>query len=88
MHSLSQFLSWRLLFKTNKMAKSLRPALCHYCAHATHFRSCDVKQVISEKNAITHSLFNSRLQMNTTVILVIISNDIIHKNDTVHNKIG
>ena len=55
-------------------------------SHLIHFPSCDIKHIIFRKTAVTHLFFNSRPQIKTKVILDVISNNIIHKNDTVRQN--
>ena len=50
-------------------------------AHVTHFRSCDIKHMILRKTSLTHLFF---LVQDHDVI----SNEQIHKSDTLYKKTG
>ena len=68
------------------MAKSIRSAWRHYRVPPTHFRSCDGKNFIFRKTGTTNSFFT--LKVSSKVIHDVISNELIHNNDTGHNNNG
>ena len=73
-----------LLVKTKTMAKSIRSACQHYRVLLMYFHSCDVKKCDFLKSGTTNAFLT--LKISNKVIHDVVSNELIHNNDTGHNK--